>query len=567
MTMPKSSPQKSIGTQELLDQLPDLIWFKDKDLRYVKVNQAFAERMGVKSPKDCLGKKPEDFFPNDIATRYQKDDKAIMKNGKVHKREDKFCNQDGTKSYYQKITGPIYDDKGRVAGSFGISRDISDLKNAQMELAQAAEIVKNIQIGLYVYRLENQEDDHSLRLISANPASEKFTGVPAKKVLGKTIDENFPLLREQGVPEVFAEVVRKGEAVDLQRDVYYQDDRVKEGIFRVKAFPMEDDCVGVSFENVTRQKKMEKALKKSEERYRDLVETSNDLIFVDDTEGNFLFVNKVVEELLGYSEDEFLSKNAFELVHPDDHQRVLRDRLPLFEGRKVKNAECRVRTKQGNYVYVSISGSPLFDEEGRVRTFLGLARDVSEQKEAEARLLDSYKHLGLINRRLAILLGLKKTKGKGDSEATFDILVESALSLSNARDCWLYFYSKELERFHLMAYKQSSVSEKEKGQLTAQSFSDDSLGKNLKNKLIKKRRRIQLTRNDLNKKKIPVGSKLGHVLMVPLVVGDQFWGILVIGFNNTEDVTTQELDFYDAFASHASVFLEENLEIDMEKGS
>jgi transcriptional regulator with GAF, ATPase, and Fis domain len=118
-----------------------------------------------------------------------------------------------------------------------------------------------------------------------------------------------------------------------------------------------------------------------------------------------------------------------------------------------------------------------------------------------------------------------------------------------------------------MAYKQSSVSEKEKGQLTAQSFSDDSLGKNLKNKLIKKRRRIQLTRNDLNKKKIPVGSKLGHVLMVPLVVGDQFWGILVIGFNNTEDVTTQELDFYDAFASHASVFLEENLEIDMEKES
>ncbi len=565
MTVAKNSP-KRIGTQELLDQLPDLIWFKDKNLKYVKVNQAFAERMGAKSPQDCIGKKPEDFFPQKFAGRYQRDDKEIMTTGKVQRREDKFCDKEGANNYYQKIIGPTYDEKGRVSGTFGISRDISDLKNAQLELAQAAEIVKNIQIGLYVYRLENLKDDRSLRLISANPASEKFTGVPAEKILGKTIDENFPMLRGRNIPQMFAEVVRKGEALELKEALYYEDDSVKGGAFTVKAFPMEDDCVGVSFENVTQQKKTEEALAKSEERYRSLVETSGDLIFVDDTEGNILFVNQIIEEMLGYTEEEFLGKNAFELIHPEDHQKVLQDRLPLFEGGKVRNAECRIKTKERGYLHFSISGSALFDEEGKVRAFLGFARDVTERKEAEARLLESYKHLGVINRRLAILLGLKKNKSRGaESEAAFDILVEAALSLSNARDCWLYFYSKELEKFHLMAYKQSSNPVKEKTQLSVQSFSGASLGKDLKSKLIKNKRRIQLTKGELTKKKIPIAKNLGHVLMVPLVIGEEFWGSLVIGFEKTEDVTTQELDFYDAFASHAAVFLEENLHLNMKK--
>lgn len=139
-------------------------------------------------------------------------------------------------------------------------------------LLNSQAIFENIRTGLHIYRLEDIHDDKTLRMIRANQAAADFTGVPIKDMVGKTLDENFPGLREKGVPQIYAEVVRSGEARILE-DVYYGDDRVVQGAFAVKAFPLPDQCVGVSFENITEHRKTEEKLKESEEKYRLLFET------------------------------------------------------------------------------------------------------------------------------------------------------------------------------------------------------------------------------------------------------------------------------------------------------
>jgi PAS domain S-box-containing protein len=120
------------------------------------------------------------------------------------------------------------------------------------EQQQAADIFMNIRTGLHIYHLENIDDDSTLRMIAVNPASENLTGVHAKDIIGKTLDENFPGLREKGIPSDYANVVRTRISKQFE-EVTYSDGRVIEGAFSFNAFPLPDNCVGVSFENVSQQ--------------------------------------------------------------------------------------------------------------------------------------------------------------------------------------------------------------------------------------------------------------------------------------------------------------------------
>ena len=130
-------------------------------------------------------------------------------------------------------------------------------RNEQMqminkELQQASDIFMNIRTGLHIYHLEDIDDDSTLRMIGVNPAGERLTGIAAKDMLGNTLDENFPGLRAKGIPADYANVVRTKTAKQFD-ELLYSDDRVVEGAFTFNAFPLPDDCVGVSFENVTEQ--------------------------------------------------------------------------------------------------------------------------------------------------------------------------------------------------------------------------------------------------------------------------------------------------------------------------
>ncbi len=125
--------------------------------------------------------------------------------------------------------------------------DVTERKQAELRLSQFLHIARNMQIGLVVYRLEDSADDRTLRVRIVNPEAERLLGIPADALLGRTIDEAFPLLREQDIPRLFADVLRSGQARDME-EFAYGDDRVERRTWSFKAFPLPDQCVGVVFE-------------------------------------------------------------------------------------------------------------------------------------------------------------------------------------------------------------------------------------------------------------------------------------------------------------------------------
>jgi hypothetical protein len=116
----------------------------------------------------------------------------------------------------------------------------------------------SLPLGLKVWRLEDPDDPGSLRLMASNAAAAEATGVPVDQVMGKTMAEAFPQAVPLGIAAALAEVARTGKMRDMG-ELAYGDARVREGIFSVFAFPLPDRCVGVAFENITREKIAEAA--------------------------------------------------------------------------------------------------------------------------------------------------------------------------------------------------------------------------------------------------------------------------------------------------------------------
>lgn len=162
--------------------------------------------------------------------------------------------------------------KTRISEIFGtwlgdrqltLLNDITDRKLAETKLKQYGDIVANMQSGLYVYHLENRSDDHSLRMVSANAASTMVLGLNREEIIGKTIDEIFPNLRRQGIPQKFADVVRSGVPFEME-DFDYDDEHILSSCFSFKVFAMPGDCVCVLFEDITNRKLLEEKMILSE---------------------------------------------------------------------------------------------------------------------------------------------------------------------------------------------------------------------------------------------------------------------------------------------------------------
>ena len=256
-----------------------------------------------------------------------------------------------------------------------------ELTVTQKKLELSDNIVNNIQLGLYIYRLEDIKNDKSLRMVFANQATADLTGVPVNEVVGKTLDENFPGLREDESARIYAEVIRSGKPKTLD-DIYYGDSSISISAFSVKAFPLPDNHVGVSFEDITGQKQTQESLAKSEAMFKGITEKSLVGVYLIQ-KGVFKYVNQRYTEIYGYSDFEL--KNEIvpkDIVHPDDWH-IVEENMPKKKNNKVNSTNYTFRgiTKKGNIIHLEVYGSRT-SYEGKP-AIIGTMLDITERKKVE----------------------------------------------------------------------------------------------------------------------------------------------------------------------------------------
>lgn len=120
----------------LLDNIPDMAWLKDRACRYLAVNTAYLEILGIPE-KAVLGKRPDEIWPAEIAEVYLRTDRAVLRSGRRRRYEETRPDLSGSLRWFETIKSPIRDQAGRIIGTVGISRDISERKAAESELIKS----------------------------------------------------------------------------------------------------------------------------------------------------------------------------------------------------------------------------------------------------------------------------------------------------------------------------------------------------------------------------------------------------------------------------------------------
>ena len=116
----------------LIDSLPDNIFVKDRQSRFLVNNLAHVRTLGATHPDEVLGKTDLDIFPAELANQYYGDEQTLMKSGQPLNREETVVNpRTGEKRWLQTTKVPLRDKQGEVVGLMGISRDITDRKQAE----------------------------------------------------------------------------------------------------------------------------------------------------------------------------------------------------------------------------------------------------------------------------------------------------------------------------------------------------------------------------------------------------------------------------------------------------
>jgi PAS domain S-box-containing protein len=290
----------------------------DSDANILMVNKAVCKALGF-SRDELLGMKvyrlDPDFPEGDWHALWEKlkGEGNLVFERQLRRKDGSIFSVELSASYIE------HEEKEYV---LVLAHDITGRSNVEAFSKRSAHIADNIQVGLYIYKLENRDDDRTLRMMQANQASEKLTGVPVSDIIGKTLDDIFPGLRSIGIPQKFAEIVRSQTPSELP-SVRYGDERVDERIYSVKAFPLPDSQVGVAFEDITEHIHMEEELRKSVEKYSLLFNSMLDGFALHDVivdeEGKpedyrFLNVNPAFEKLTGLDKENIVGKTVLEVL-------------------------------------------------------------------------------------------------------------------------------------------------------------------------------------------------------------------------------------------------------------
>ena len=283
-------------------------------------------------------------------------------------------------------------DGGEIIGYQGIIRDITKARAIQTALRQGEEkyrqLLNHAPAGIY------EVDFLKRAFVNVNDVMCEYTGYTREELLSLS---PFDILTDESKTHFIERMTKVFSGEKVPETIEYKIKGKNEREFWValntklvyeNGFPKGATAV---VHDITERKLAEEALRRSEEKYRLLVDNANDGVFIAQN-GRIKFPNPKMIQILGYSADELAEIHYLELVHPDD--RVIIDRV---KGKKATDGEMasiysiRVRSKTGKGIWAQISSVPIYWDE-RPAT-LNFVRDITYQRIAEDELRQTIEKL------------------------------------------------------------------------------------------------------------------------------------------------------------------------------
>ena len=373
---------------------PDVVFVKDRDGRYLLMNEAGARYSG-RVPAEVIGRTDRELFDPDLVRQIQTYDALVLETGEV--RTDEYVEvRDGVRRTFLATKGPVRDASGEIVGIFGISREITTRKLERMLLNGILEGTPDLVSAV----------DLDFRFVAFNQAlkDEYRRGFGVDLVQGAKLSD---LLADH--PEALArrlQLLGRAFRGEQARATWAMGPHTADAKWvDVLASPLRDETehvIGGALigRDITKAREAETTLRASQSRFRALSLQAPVGIFETDLSGRCTFVNDAWCALTGLTEAAALGRAWNQVVHPDDVPRVVFAWDETVERDRTFRLQCRLLRGDGRVVFIMGAAEPLRDARGFVVGYLGTAADVSEQRRAEEHLRRTTFALAAANKEL-----------------------------------------------------------------------------------------------------------------------------------------------------------------------
>lgn len=371
----------------------DAIFAKDALGRYLLVNDAAARYMG-QSAEVFLGQDDRAVFPADQAAVIQGIDQRVLMSGQTETNEERLDTALGERVFLA-TKGPLRDAQGRIQGTFGISRDITERTAAKQLLVESEaryrSLFENMNTGFVLFEVvpDAQGAPQDLVILAANQGFADVTGLDLATVRGQRLTHVVPGIEADAADWIgtYGRVALTGEPCQFE-----QGSERLGYFFSVSAFRAGEGQCAVTFLDISGRRQTEQALHDSEERLRLALAAASQGLYDLNLQTGEATVSPEYAVMLGYDPAEFRESldSWRERLHPDDRAPVLATLDDYLAGCLPSyRVEFRLRTREGRWKWIlSLGQIEQRCADGKPLRMLGTHTDIDPLKSAEATLRD-----------------------------------------------------------------------------------------------------------------------------------------------------------------------------------
>lgn len=382
------------------DNIPDMIWAKDLEKKYILVNKAICENLlNAKDTSEPIGKNdlffaerernshPENPEWHTFGEICQDSDSIVMQNRKAE-HFDEFGNVKGKFLFLDVHKSPLYDESGRMIGTVGSARDVTAEKETRKKLIESEEKYRTL--------FERANDAIFLMkdgvFIECNQLTYKMFACEREDIIGKRPSEFSPEHQPEGM--LSSELApRKIEIAlkDGSNTFEWKHKRLDGTLFDAEVSLSrlkigEEDYLQAIVRDISFRKQAEQSLKESEQRYKMLADATREAIFIT-RKGYCVDANQTASDLFGYTYDEFIGACATLIIAPESGELVKKNIHSGFD----RVYEAVGLKKDGTKFPVELRGKSFAYREEEAR--LTVCRDLTLQKQSEQHIKETTERL------------------------------------------------------------------------------------------------------------------------------------------------------------------------------